>query len=106
MKELSKEEFKSLVEKEDLPILATFSAPWCGHCSALYPILKEASQKYIGKAVFVGINLDNCPELADELNIEVIPTLILFTKKVPSKFLIAPKDEGTLSNWLKNHGVN
>ncbi len=105
MKEISKSEFQALIQTSNIPVLATFSAPWCGHCKTLHPILQEVSKDYTEKAAFVGINLDDCPELADEFNIEFVPTLILFTNGNPSEFLIAPKDETALKEWLKTHGV-
>jgi thioredoxin 1 len=53
--------------------LLYFSAPWCGPCRALGPILDELSLKYPIKK----INIDNQPEIAREYGITSIPTTIL-----------------------------
>ena len=50
-----------------------FSAPWCGPCRQLGPIMEE-----IGTEVEVQkVNVDNNPELTQEYGIRNVPTVIL-----------------------------
>ena len=53
--------------------LLYFSAPWCGPCKALGPLLDDLSQQYPIKKV----NIDNQPDIAREYGITSIPTTIL-----------------------------
>jgi thioredoxin 1 len=53
--------------------LLYFSAPWCGPCKALGPLLDELANQYPIKK----INIDNQPELAREYGIVSIPTTVL-----------------------------
>ena len=53
--------------------LLYFSAPWCGPCRMLGPVLDELSETYPIRK----INIDNQPELAREYSITSIPTTIL-----------------------------
>ena len=53
--------------------LLYFSAPWCGPCKALGPLMDELAETYPIKK----INIDNQPEFAREYNITSIPTTIL-----------------------------
>lgn len=69
--------------------LLYFSAPWCGPCRMLGPVMDELAQTYPIRK----INIDNQPELAREYSITSIPTTILLVdgKEVERKVGAQPK---------------
>lgn len=62
----------------DKPAIIDFYATWCGPCKKQTPILEELSKKYKNSLYVYKINVDNSLDLANTLNISVIPTLIFF----------------------------
>jgi len=58
--------------------LVDFNAPWCGPCRAQEPILKEMDTQYRGRATIATMNIDNHADVALNLGIQSIPTLILY----------------------------
>jgi thioredoxin 1 len=58
--------------------LVDFWAEWCGPCKMLNPVISELKEKYDGKAGVHKVNVDENQDLAKELGIRSIPTVILF----------------------------
>jgi thioredoxin 1 len=52
-------------------------AQWCGPCRAFAPVFEAASSRH-PDVVFAKVNIDADPQLAGELQIRAIPTLMLF----------------------------
>lgn len=73
-------------ELKQLPTLVYFSAPWCGPCRAMGPVVEQITGKLnIGVQK---INVDDEPELAEKYGVRSIPTLVLEDRENGSKELL------------------
>jgi thioredoxin 1 len=70
--------------------LLYFSAPWCGPCRMLGPIMDELAQTYPIRK----INVDTQPDLAREYGVISIPTTVLLvdSKETERKVGVQPKN--------------
>jgi putative thioredoxin len=66
-----------------VPVLVDFWAPWCGPCKQLQPILEKVVKQTGGKVRLVKVNIDEEPELAQQLRIKSVPTVYAFVGGQP-----------------------
>lgn len=102
---LNTDNFNSEALGASLPVLAEFSAPWCGYCRRLTPVINRISEQYEGKMVVGVIDVDDSPVLAEQYGVDTIPTLILFQNGKASEPVVNPPSIDALTAWLAQHGV-
>jgi thioredoxin 1 len=78
MLEITHENFEKEVLKSDKPVLIDFWAPWCVPCKIVAPHVEKLAEELKGKVVVAKSNVDESPEMATDLSVLNIPTLILF----------------------------
>lgn len=76
--ELNDKNFRNFVEKNDLPVVIDFWAPWCGPCKVMAPHFASAAKELNPQFILAKLNTQDHPELASPFNIAGIPTMILF----------------------------
>jgi thioredoxin 2 len=77
---LTAKTFDKHVERNDMPLIVDFWAPWCGPCRAMTPIFDKAAKELEPRARFAKVNVDEEPAIAARFGIRGIPTLIAFEK--------------------------
>src|SRR6202142_1415654 len=66
-----------------VPVIVDFWAPWCGPCKQLGPALEKAVKDAKGAVKLVKVNIDENPEIAQQLRIQSIPTVYAFRDGQP-----------------------
>jgi thioredoxin len=77
---LTAENFNQYVEKDGVLVIDWW-APWCGPCRTFGPIYDKASEQH-ADVTFGKVNTEEQPELAGTLQIQAIPTLMVFRDQV------------------------
>lgn len=69
--------FAALISQCPLPVVVDFWAPWCGPCQMMAPEFAKAAALAQGQAVFVKVNTDQHPDIAQSFRIQGIPAFAL-----------------------------
>jgi thioredoxin 1 len=78
MVEVTQENFDKEVVKSEKPVLVDFWAPWCMPCKIIAPSVEKIADEMKDEIRVMKANIDESPEIATELSILNIPTLVLF----------------------------
>ena len=65
----------------DRPIFVDFFATWCGKCELLKPEIEGAADTFKDKAVYIKVDVEENDEVAEEYQVECLPTLIQLKHK-------------------------
>ena len=99
---IEKTNFEAEVINEEKPVILEFSAPWCGFCRRLTPVIDMLDKKYGDKVKVTQMNIE---ELTEKFNVDTIPTLILFKNGQASEPFVNPPSAPVVTGWLKENGV-
>ncbi|MDH3839648.1 MAG: thioredoxin [Chromatiales bacterium] len=76
------EEFETrvLAASHERPVMVDFWAAWCEPCKMLTPVLEAVATKHEGAVLVAKVNSDDEPELAAQLGVRSLPTVMLFVE--------------------------
>ncbi|MGK5558379.1 thioredoxin family protein [Actinomadura kijaniata] len=65
------------------PVLAYFTAGWCGPCKQLGPVIDRFAADYADRLTVAKVDVDLVPEVADRFDVRGVPTLIMLRNGEP-----------------------
>jgi thioredoxin 1 len=94
---VTQDEFDAKVRKADKPVLVDLWAEWCGPCKMIEPIVGSLAQKYANRLDVYRMDVDSNMQLAGELGVRSIPTLLIFKEGHEVERLIGYRPERELA---------
>ena len=78
---MTKKQFDALMDTDKV-VLVDFYAVWCAPCKKMEPYLKEIAEDMKDRVTVIRIDVDKNQELAMELKVNALPTLMVYKNKV------------------------
>ncbi len=100
---LNESNFNHFIEKNDIPVVVDFWAPWCGPCQMMAPNFEAAAKSFPLKARFAKLNTEEAPGVAARYGIRGIPTMIIFKNGQEVARESGAMDASTIARWVSQY---
>lgn len=103
--DLNQDNFARHVEKNDIPVLIDFWAPWCGPCKMMGHVMEQIASYMEPEIRVAKLNTEVNQTIAATFGIRSIPTIIIFKQGREIARQSGAMDADSLRRWITSCGI-
>ena len=95
--------FQKHINRNDVPVVVDFWAPWCGPCKMMAPAFERASADLSPNVRLAKVNTEDEQSIGAHLNIRSIPTMVMFKNGREVARQAGAMSAADIKSWVGNH---
>ena len=100
---LNSDNFQKHINKNDIPLVVDFWAPWCGPCKMMAPAFEQAAAQLEPRARLAKLNTEDEQAIGARLNIRSIPTLVVFKNGREVARQAGAMNAAEIKSWVETY---
>lgn len=97
--QIQADRFREMTNQE-MPVLVEFWAPWCIYCRRISAAYEKVAEQNEGKLAVAKVNIDDAPQIAEQEQIELVPTLVLYQNGEALGSVVAPESKAKIDAFI------
>ena len=103
LRELTDEDFDTVIGESNLPVVVDFWADWCGPCRKISPVVEELAAEWNGQVLVVKVNVDDATKVGLEQKVLGLPTIALYKQGKRVTELTGAKSKSTIKEVIESN---
>ena len=95
------EQFETMVQGNDIPVIVDFWATWCGPCKMFAPVYEQAAEQLEPRVRLLKLDTDANQRIAANHRIQSIPTLAVFKQGKEASRQAGAMPLGRFLEWAR-----
>lgn len=100
---LYNDNFESVIQSAERPVLVDFSASWCGPCRMIAPIIEEIMEDYADELDVYKVDVDESDAVAAQYEVMSIPTIVFFKNGQEQERIVGFRSKEMLVQSLQKY---
>ena len=97
--QIQADRFREMTNQE-MPVLVEFWVPWCTYCRRISAAYEKVAEQNEGKLAVAKVNIDDAPQIAEQEQVELVPTLVLYQNGEALGSVVAPESKAKIDAFI------